>query len=473
MAQSQSRSRNAILALSCAELIEQYRHKSLSPVEVMQATLDAAHVCNNHFNAFGYLAEDEALAAAQASEERWMSGTPKGLLDGVPIPVKDLTDVAGWPTYHGSRSTDTGHRASGDASCVARLREAGAVFFAKSHTPEFGWKGITDSPLAGITRNPWNAELTSGGSSGGAGVSVAAGVTAMAHGNDGGGSVRIPASYCGVFGIKPTFGRVADFPRTGAYDTHASEGVLSRTVFDAALFLNEVTKPDLRDWYALPADGTNYLDFLERGVKGLRVAVSLSLGGVSPSADIGDAVKRAAQSLEESGAHVEEVGDVFEPLQPQFNRYWLGGLFRRVDSVARDRRALLDPDLLRVAADGEDVTLAEFSAGMQARGRLAGAMHDFHQRYDVLLTPTMPTDPPPVGTPYHTPDFDRWRHATPYTVGFNLTGQPAASIPCGLSDAGCPVGLQIVGAKFADATVMQVAAEFERSHPVTLPDEKV
>ena len=140
MAQSQSWSRNAILALSCAELIEQYRHKSLSPVEVMQATLDAAHVCNNHFNAFGYLAEDEALAVAQASEERWMSGT-KGLLDGVPIPVKDLTDVAGWPTYHGSRSTDTGHRASGDASCVARLRGQ-AQCFSPTHTPEFGWKRI-------------------------------------------------------------------------------------------------------------------------------------------------------------------------------------------------------------------------------------------------------------------------------------------------------------------------------------------
>ncbi len=452
---------------SAATLVALYRQRALSPVEVMRATLDAAREKNPALNAFQLIDETRALEAAEESLDRWTRGQPRSALDGVPIPIKDLVDVRGWPTRHGSLTTAGDAVASQDAPCVARLREAGALIFAKTATPEFGWKGLTDSPLAGATRNPWDPALSPGGSSGGAAACVAAGITALAHGNDGGGSIRIPASYCGLFGIKPTFGRVPDYPRLGAYDTLACEGPLTRSVHDAAVFLNTVARPDHRDWYAAPYDGRDYLYGLDAGVESVRIGLSATLGGVAPAPFIAEAVRAAGRSFESLGADVEEVDDVFSALRPRFERYWLGGLFQRVASVDAARRDDLDPDLLRVAATGEDVTLAEFSAGVTARGELAAQLSEWHRHYDLLLCPTMPTDPPPVGTRYHTPTFDRWRHATPYTVAFNLTGQPAASIACGFSPAGMPIGLQIVGDRFQEALVLRAARAFEQDHPVT------
>ncbi len=457
---------HALPDMTAATLVDLYRRRELSPVEVMRATLDAATRCDRELNTFQLIDGDAALRAAAESLARWLRGEPLGPLDGVPIPIKDLVDVRGWPTRHGSLSTEPDAVADQDAPCVARLREAGAVLFGKTNTPEFGWKGLTDSPLAGATRNPWNTALSPGGSSGGAAACAAYGVCALAHGNDGGGSVRIPASYCGLYGIKPTFGTVPDYPRVGAYDTLAREGPLCRSVYDAALFLNAVTRPDGRDWYAPPYRDVDYTDALRGDIAGVRIGLSVTLGGVSPQPFIADAVRAAGRYFESLGAYVDEVDQVFAPLRPRFERYWLGGLHQRVAAVEDTKRDRLDPDLLRVAAAGRDVTLGEFSDGVTERGALAAQMSEWHRYYDLLLCPTMPTDPPPVETPYHTPDFDRWGHATPYTVAFNLTGQPAASIPCGISPDGMPIGLQIVGDRFEDALVLRASRAFEQEHPV-------
>ena len=233
--------------------------------------------------------------------------------------------------------------------------------------------------------------------------------------------------------------------------------------------LNVMTGADYRDWYALPRDDRDYFDGLHDGVKNLRIGLSMGLGGAQPQRDIARLVEIAATKFSELGASVDSVDSVFEPLRPDFERYWLANLASRVASVPAEKRDLIDADLRRVAAAGGDVSLAEYSLAMTARARLGETMNAFHERYDLLLCPTMPTDPPPVETAYHTETFDRWDHAVPYTVPFNLTGQPAASIPCGLSEAGLPVGLQIVGAAHADALVLRASSAFESVQPIVAP----
>ena len=450
---------------SATSLLELYRCKELSPVEVIDQMLGDLASIDPQLNAFTHVDEALARSEAKASEDRWLQGRPSGHLDGIPIPIKDLVDVSGMPTRHGSLSSDK-NPISTDAPCVARLREAGAILFGKTTTPEFGWKGMTDSPLSGTTRNPHNITRTSGGSSGGAAACVASGITALAHGNDGGGSIRIPASYCGIYGIKPTFGRVPEYPRGGAYDSLASEGPLCRTVRDAALFLNEVCAADNRDWLSLPSDKMDYTANLNAGVKGLRIGVCISPGAVKASDEIVKAVTAAAAEFEALGAHIDGVDNLFDPLQPIFERYWRGGLYARLAMVPSEQRTQLDTDFIRVASLGEDVSLAEFSEGVVARAELSAKMAAFHDQYDLLLCPSMPTDPPLVETHYHTAEFDRWQHATPYTVPFNLTGQPAASIPCGVSSNNLPIGLQIVGSRFSDALVLRASAAYESIKPI-------
>lgn len=440
----------------------------------MRATLARIEQLNPTLNAFQLLDPERALIDAGESERRWLRGEPRGALDGLPIAIKDLTRTAGWPTLGGSLTTDPAQAWDVDAPSVARLREAGAVLFGKTTTPEFGWKGFTDSPLSGSTCNPWDFKRTCGGSSGGAAASLAAGIGALAHASDGGGSIRIPASYCGLFGFKPSFGRVPTYPREGAYATLSSEGPITRSVKDAALMLNVMCGFDARDWYALPRDDCDYLAELDSGVGGLRVGLSLELGGTPPSEEIAAALTEAGACLRGLGAMVESVDGVFEPLRPVFERYWLGMLARRVAAAPAGKRELVDPDLRRVAAHGEDVSLAEFAQAMTARAELGARMNAFHERYDLLLSPTMPTDPPPVETRYHTPEFDRWSHAVPYTVPFNLTGQPAATVPCGHSAAGMPIGAQIVGPAYADALVLRACRAFEQARPFpSLPEGRL
>ena len=457
--------------MNALTLIEQYTTKARSPLEVMRETLQRVERLEPKINAFQHLDAERALRDAAQSTERWTAGSPMGALDGLPVAIKDLTLVAGWPTRSGSLTVDIERQWNEDAPCVARLREAGAIVFGKTTTPEFGWKGLTDSPLSGYTRNPWELSRSSGGSSGGAAAALAAGIGAFAHATDGGGSIRIPASYCGLFGFKPSLGRVPAYPREGAFATLSSEGPIARSVSDAVLMLNVMTGADARDWYALPRDGRDYFEHLDDGVRGIRIALCTRLGGASPQPDIAAAVESAAGEFEALGAVVEPVETVFEPLRPDFERYWLANLARRVMAAPADKRELIDPDLRRVAALGENVSLAEFSNAVTARARLGALMNQFHESYDLLLCPTMPTDPPLAETPYHTESFDRWDHAVPYTVPFNLTGQPAASIPCGLSQAGLPIGLQIVGPAYADALVLRAARAFETVHPVTAPAE--
>ncbi len=445
-------------------LLDAYRRRAVSPVEVIEQQLALIERTEPTINAFVSVHAEPALAAARASRERWASGQPMGDLDGIPVSVKDIVAMVGHPTSEGS-TAGSPTPAVEDAPPVARLREAGAIFLGKTTTSEFGWKGMTDTPRFGITRNPWNTDHTPGGSSGGAGASMAAGVGAVAHGNDGGGSVRLPSSYCGLVGLKPTFGRVPQAPNESSFITLVSNGPLARSVEDAALLLNVFSRPDVRDWYAVPHDNRDWRVGLNDGLGSpgsgrLRVAFTDVLGGAATRPEVAAVCQAAVSAIEAAGHTVTPVGTVFDPLRPQLEDYWKAGFAARLRVIPSDQWSDLDPGFRQLAQEGLGVDAAGVQAGHAARVRLAETMRRFHQSYDVLLTPTMPTVAPTVDTVYHSAEFDRWADAVPFTVPFNYTGQPAMSIPVGTVAAPggpLPVGLQIVATHHRDDLVLRVA----------------
>jgi aspartyl-tRNA(Asn)/glutamyl-tRNA(Gln) amidotransferase subunit A len=441
---------------------------TLSPVAFAEATFARLDRLQPRLNSFIVIDREGAMQQARASEERWRNRKPLSPLDGQPVSIKDTTDLAGFPTRVGSLTTpDTA--AAADSPEAARLREAGCVILGKTTTPEFGWKGQTDSQLSGITRNPWNLAHTPGGSSGGAAASMAAGIGTLAHGTDGGGSVRIPATSCGLFGLKPTFGRVPHDPHKSLFSTLVASGPITRSVRDAAEMMNELCKPDARDWFALPFDGADYTKGLMDGVKGLRIALSLDFAGAVPSPEISDLVRAAAKRFEAMGATVEQVGPIVEPLRPVFEKYWLAGFASTLRGIPERKWHLLDPGFRTLAEKGLAVTTAELIAGDAARIQLGRAMSLFHERYDLLLMPTQPKAPVRVEMPYDVQGNDRWSDATAYTVAFNYTGQPCATIRCGVVREGLPAGLQIVGPKYSEALILRAAAAYERNVDEVLP----
>src|SRR3954462_1352707 len=293
-----------LCSLTATQLLDGYRKHELSPVEVTRAVLERIEKLNPVLNAFN-LVSDHALEDAKASEARWMSGQTKGLLDGVPVSIKDIILTKGWPTLRGSKTVDAKGPWNDDAPVTARLREHGAVLLGKTTTPEFGWKGVTDSPLTGITRNPWNPKKTPGGSSGGAAAAVASGMGPLAIGTDGGGSIRIPCSFTGLFGLKPSFGRVPAWPLS-PFGTVAHVGPMTRSVADAALMLNVLALPDARDWHALPYERLDWRMDLDEGVTDLRIAYSPDLGYANVDAEVADIVRKALGVFSDLGARVEE-----------------------------------------------------------------------------------------------------------------------------------------------------------------------
>ena len=397
-----------------------------------------------------------------------------GGLDGVPVTIKDNVLMKGFPTRNGSRTVDPSQAWDEDAPCVARLREAGAVILGKTTTPEFGWKALTDGPLFGVTRSPWNLRDEPGRTRAAAAAAcVAAGIGPIAFGNDGGGSIRIPASYAGLYGLKPTFGRVPHHPQESPFATLVSGGPLARSVTDAALMLNELAKPDARDPYALPPDGRDYRIGLEDGVRGLRVAWSPRLGGAEPDPEVLAHVARAVERLAALGAAVEDVGPVFDPLAPLFTDYWIAGFAHRYRSIPEDKRDLMDPRLRALATQGLEVNLERYYACVAGRARLTAQVNALFTRFDLLVTPTTPVTAPPVETAYHSPEFDRWRHGAPYTVPFNLTGHPGGSAPCGVTGAGLPVGVQIVGARFDEPRILRAMRALEAADPPAWPHPRI
>ena len=462
--------KNDLCSLSATDLVRSYAQKKLSPVEVTRAVLDRIEKLNPVLNAFCLVDEKQAMEKARQSEKRWGKGTPQGLLDGVPVSIKDLLLTRGWPTLRGSKTIDPKGPWNDDAPVVARLREHGAVLLGKTTTPEFGWKGVTDGPLTGITRNPWNPKMTPGGSSGGGAAAVASGMGPLTVGTDGGGSIRIPCAFTGLFGLKPSFGRVPAWPLS-PMGTVAHVGPMTRTVTDAALMLNVLSLPDTRDWHALPHDDRDYRVGLEDGVKGLRIAYSADLGYAKVDPEIARIVKQAVAKFSDLGAHVENKDPGFEDCGPLFAAHWFPGAATIVRNTNPRKRALMDKGLLETARPGEKVTTAEYMAAMQKRGALGLHMNLFHENYDLLVTPTLPLAAFEAGKEMaNIMKEKRWTDWTPFSYPFNLTQQPAATVPCGLTKKGLPVGLHIVGPRYADALVLRAARAFESTQPIRMPE---
>jgi aspartyl-tRNA(Asn)/glutamyl-tRNA(Gln) amidotransferase subunit A len=456
--------------LHATELLPLYRRKELSPRDVIDAVFERIDRYDALFHPFCHLDREAANAAATASESRWMRGKPAGLLDGVPTTIKDLILTKGWPTLRGSLTTDPAQPWNVDAPVTARLREHGAVIIGKTTTPEFGWKGACDSPQSGLTRNPWNPELTPGGSSGGAAVAAALGMGALHVGTDGGGSIRIPSSFTGVFGLKPTFGRVPAYPLS-PFGAIAHLGPMTTSVADAARMLTVMAEPDARDWHGLPPSERDFSVGLDAGIGRLRVAFSMTLGYAEVEAEVREAVLRAANVLADLGAVVEERDPGFPDPNADFETLWLTGAANLRDTIPKNRWPLLDPGFARFADAGESVTLKRYLGALARCGAMGTHMGLFHEQYDVLVTPTLPIAAFPVNriAPPDYKDQRTWVSWTPFTFPFNMTQQPAASIPCGLTKAGLPIGLQIVGAKYRDDLVLRVARAFESAVPIVKP----
>jgi aspartyl-tRNA(Asn)/glutamyl-tRNA(Gln) amidotransferase subunit A len=456
--------------LTAADLIRLYRRKELSPVEATKAVLERIDALEPRFHAFCRIDAEAALADAAASQERWRRGRSLGLVDGVPTTVKDLILTKGWPTLRGSRTVDATQPWSEDAPAVARLREHGAVLLGKTTTPEFGWKGVCDSPLEGVTRNPWNPDKTSGGSSGGAAVAAALGMGCLHIGTDGGGSIRIPAGFSGVFGLKPTFGLVPAFPLS-PFGRVAHLGPMTRTVADAARMLTVMAEPDVRDWHSQPYVRRDFSVGLDAGVSGLRVALSLTLGYAIVDPQVRTLVTAAAGVLADLGAIVDERDPGFADPTSVFEAHWFSGAANLRSSIPRSKWPLMDPGLARFADAGERVDHMAYLKAVDQAGALGTQMALFHREYDVLITPTLPIAAFDVNrvAPPGAADPGNWVPWTPFSHPFNLTQQPAASIPCGLTREGLPVGLQIVGPKYADDVVLRVARAFESAFAAPVP----
>jgi aspartyl-tRNA(Asn)/glutamyl-tRNA(Gln) amidotransferase subunit A len=452
-----------IAYLSATELLARYRARKLSPVAVIEATLRRLEAYEGACNAFVMYDPDTALKMARESEARWAEGAPQGVLDGVPVAIKDTQLTRGWPRLVGSRTIDPNQKWTEDAPATARLRTAGAVFFGKTTTPEFGWKPVTDSPLTGVTRNPWNLERSPGGSSGGSAVSLLTGTCPLAVGTDAGGSIRIPASFSGVFGLKPTFGRVAIYPPS-AFGDVSHVGPMSRTVADAALMLDALKGPDARDWYSLPDDGIAYRDRVREGsLKGKRVALSPTLGYAEPAPAVRQAVERAAAVFADLGAIVEPADPFTETPMPAFEALALAGFWALLRTMKPEQVAVMDPGLVAACRQGEAVTQERLVEALGRRAAIGAQVRQFFERYDLLLSPTMPitaayADPRDDDLPNPT----NYRDWLTYTWAFNLTRNPSASIPCGF-DQNLPIGLMVTGQLYNDLGVLQACRAYEEA----------
>ena len=436
----------------------------LSAVEVVGASIERMEALEPALNAFVTPTPEMALASARKADERRARGEALGPLHGLPISVKDLINVGGVRTTFGSLLME-GNVVEADAPSVERARAAGACIVGKTATTEFGCKAAGGSPLSGVTRNAWDASKTPGGSSAGAATSVAAGVTPFALGTDGGGSIRIPSSFCGVFGIKAHFGRVSVFP-TSATPTLAHVAPLARTVRDAALLLGVISGFDPRDPASVAAPVPDFLAACDAPVEGMRIAWSPTLGYASPTREVLDITESAARTFESLGCSVEVVEEVMDDPVELWKAEFFASAGTRLKEALRDSRELLDPAVAEVLEGALDLKLEDYYSRVFERYALRERMRRFFEAYDLLLTPALPV-----------PAFDADRNLPPelpdrsivdwvyYTYPFNLTGNPAASVPCGFTDGGLPVGLQIVGGGHRETDVLRAAAAFEAARP--------
>jgi aspartyl-tRNA(Asn)/glutamyl-tRNA(Gln) amidotransferase subunit A len=448
------------------------RRRERSPVELVQGALDRIGALNPRLNAFVALRADAALAEAAALERRIAAGDDPGPLAGLPLGVKDLEDVADLPTTFGSVPFKD-WRPGRDSVQVARLKHAGAIVVGKTNTPEFGYTGLTKNLLFGVSRNPWDLERTPGGSSGGSAAAIASGMVPLVTASDGGGSVRIPACYVGAFGLKPSYGRVPVGAREPGnmlpwVDT-VCYGPLTRTVRDAAVFLDAVAGADPSDPDSLPAPAVSYETALEHLPRRLRIAVSKTLGYALVQRDVWREVEQAARVFADLGHDVEEIDDALPDLGVEWALLCAAETYALLAPVLDRHRGEWGRAFLEGLERGREVTPAFVGEAQRKRALLNDALARIFARYALLLTPTLPTDAFAAAGPFPRAIDDvpipTALGAVAFTYPFNFSGHPAASVRAGFTDAGLPAGLQIVGPRQRDDLVLQAAYAYEQASP--------
>jgi len=459
-------SNNDLCFLSAIDLAARIRNRQVSAVEVVESFLSRISRINPKINAYITVCREEAIAAARQADEMIASGKQPGPLQGVPFSVKDLVFTAGVRTTGGSRIYEN-FIPGIDSICVARLKRAGAILLGKTNTPEFGYKATTENLIFGATRNPWNTELTAGGSSGGAAAATASGLSPLSVASDGGGSIRIPASFCGVFGIKPSYGKVPAMPGFGGWRTLSHIGPITRAVRDAALMLDVMAGPDEMDRTSIPSPALSCLEEMNEPIKGLRIGFSPDLGYATVASEVATVVEQSLPAFEELGHSVKRTGlnlstakQVFEIIVNSENT---ASHLERV----KEHRDIMDQGLVKFIELGYSISAIDYIKATKERDNLASLLADFFREFDLLVTPTMAVAPFVIG------DFPREIEGVeidklgwlPFTYPFNLTGNPAASAPCGRTSDGLPVGLQIVGPRYRDGLVLNLAAQFEEARP--------
>ena len=453
---------NELHFYTAIQLARGYSQGEFSPLEAIDAVLARIDYCESRLNAWRLVDNRRARSQARASARRWLAGEPRGPLDGIPVAIKDVTETKNWPTRNGSLTPERISKTRVDAIVVERLKKAGAILIGKTQTPEYAWLGVTESELHGITRNPWNAEWTPGGSSGGSGAAVAAGMAVVATGTDSGGSIRGPASFCGVVGFKPTFGRVPVWPQSPLMGMEHC-GPIARSVRDAAIAFEVMAGGDSRDGSAIQQEAPAVMTGLERGVKGLRIGFSPDLGVARVDDEVRKTASEARRVFTGLGAVVSraklDLGDARKLSYAICNP-----MAARIRSnLGKKAARLSNKVLLTCANDGAKMSAVDYLEAEAKRTELRGRMSAFHEKYDLLICPTLACAPFPVGhaQPPHwrKRDGEFMAMATP----FDLTGQPAISVPCGFSALGGPIGLQIVGACGEDALVLRAARAFEKA----------
>ena len=452
--------------MPAVELAEMIRTKKISAVETMRVLLERIAALEPKVNAFAYLGAERAMEGAKKADAELMRGARIGRLHGVPVTIKDLLFTKDMPTQRGSKIF-AGDRPSEDTPIVPRLQDEGAIVVGKTTTSEFGWTGVSRSPLTGITSNPWKLGYNAGASSAGAGAAAAAGYGPLHQGSDGAGSIRMPSHFCGVFGLKPSFGRVPYYP-VGVGDLTSHIGPMTRTVADAALMLEVMAGPHYLDYTTLEAGPANYLARLREGVKGKRVAFSPDLGVARVDAEVAELVKRAAARFSELGATVEEVPTPWAKEGPELIRFFWSAHLTRLARYLPQWEQAMDPGLVACIKDSENVSVARYQEMRERKMDYVANIHRWFQDWDLLLTPSVSVAAFPAEKlmpehwPSHPWDWVMWAE---FSYPFNMSWNPAASVPCGFTPAGLPVGLQIVGKRFDDLGVLQASAAFEAVQP--------
>jgi len=451
---------------TATKLAELIRTKQISPVEVMEATLRRIAALDGRVNAFANLGADRAMAQAKQAEAALMGRGPIGRLHGLPATIKDLAITKELPTQFGTLMLKD-NQPTEDTPFVTRLQDAGAIVIGKTTTSEYGWKGVSESPLTGITHNPWKHGYNAGASSAGAGAAAAAGFGHLHQGSDGAGSIRMPSHFCGVFGLKPSFGRVPAYPvSTGDYTSHS--GPMSRSVADAALMLEVMAGPHPLDHTTLEAGPADYTGRLAEGVKGKRIAYSPDLGFARVDPDVAALVKAAVARFTELGAIVEEVPTPWAKDGPDIVRFFWPAHMARLSPKLKQWANQMDPGLVACIEAGADVSVVDYLLWRERKMAYVSAINHWFEDWDFLLTPAVsvaafPADLlMPAHWPPHAWDWVSWAE---FSYPFNMSWNPAASVPCGFTAEGLPVGLQVVGRRFDDLGVLQAAAAFEAVQP--------